>query len=171
MTPQVIKIVSGAQTGVDRAALDFALEHGIEHGGWVPRGRKAEDGRVPDRYHVREHFSSSYPPRTEANVKDSDATAVFTCGPINDEPGCLLTVGFCRKLEKPYAVANLLHGFQACVKALQTLPWGLIRILNVAGARGSLDPDTSLVKRVLFQLIFQERPDDDRRPEPDQHKA
>ncbi|NQT35909.1 MAG: hypothetical protein HQ581_00380, partial [Planctomycetes bacterium] len=68
------KIVSGGQTGVDRAALDTAIALGIPQGGWCPRGRPAEDGRIPDRYDLRETESTAYPVRTERNVVDSDAT-------------------------------------------------------------------------------------------------
>ena len=64
-------IVSGGQTGVDRAALDVAIAIGIEHGGWCPAGRLAEDGSVPSRYELRETDSAEYPVRTELNVIDS----------------------------------------------------------------------------------------------------
>ena len=66
------KIVSGGQTGADRAGLDFALEVGLEHGGYVPKGRKAEDGRIDDRYHLTELNSASYPVRTRRNARESD---------------------------------------------------------------------------------------------------
>ena len=71
-----VKIVSGGQTGVDRAALDFAIRHGFEHGGWCPRGRRAEDGVIPQIYRLRETDSPDYDERTERNVVDSDATLV-----------------------------------------------------------------------------------------------
>src|SRR5207247_4718217 len=68
------RIVSGGQTGVDRAALEFAVAHRIRHGGWCPRGRKAEDGMIPPRYRLRETGSASYDVRTRWNVRDSYAT-------------------------------------------------------------------------------------------------
>src|ERR1035441_7394678 len=71
-----MKIVSGGQTGVDRAALDFAIRHGYEHGGWCPRGRRAEDGIIPPIYRLRETDSAHYDERTEKNVVDSDATLI-----------------------------------------------------------------------------------------------
>ena len=74
------KIVSGGQTGVDRAALDVALDLGLEAGGWVPRGRRAEDGVIAERYPVRECESDAYAERTRLNVRDSDATLVLTRG-------------------------------------------------------------------------------------------
>ena len=93
------KIISGGQTGADQGALDAALE--LEHpcGGWCPKGRKSEAGRIPDRYPVKEHSSPEYPVRTEANVLDSDGTLIFTHG----EPtgGTKLTVELARKYAKP----------------------------------------------------------------------
>jgi hypothetical protein len=69
------KIVSGGQTGADRAALDWAIEHDISHSGWCPRGRKAEDGPIDAKYQLQESPSSNYPQRTEWNVRDSDGKA------------------------------------------------------------------------------------------------
>ena len=68
------KIISGGQTGADRAGLDFAIQAGLEHGGYVPKGRKAEDGRIDDRYQLIELSSSSYVDRTKRNVEESDGT-------------------------------------------------------------------------------------------------
>ena len=70
MTPAIERIISGGQTGADRAALDFAIEHGIPHGGWCPKGRKAEDDPIPERYQLQEHASGQYLKRTEQNVID-----------------------------------------------------------------------------------------------------
>jgi hypothetical protein len=72
------KIVSGGQTGADRAALDFAVAHGIPHGGWCPKGRKAEDGTIDQRYQMNETPSADYGQRTEWNVRDSDGALVFS---------------------------------------------------------------------------------------------
>ena len=71
------KIVSGGQSGVDRAALDFALENKIPCGGWCPKGRLAEDGRIHHRYPLRETSSTDYRVRTQANVEDSDGTLIL----------------------------------------------------------------------------------------------
>src|SRR5438094_67296 len=73
-----MKIISGGQTGVDRAALDFAVAHGIAHGGWCPRGRLAEDGRIEERYQLMETPSDDPIQRTEWNVRDSQVTVVFS---------------------------------------------------------------------------------------------
>src|ERR1051326_9418797 len=81
MKMKLKKIVSGGQTGVDRACLDFAIKHRIRHGGWCPRGRLAEDGRIPARYKLKETPRASYAQRTESNVRDSDATVIFSISP------------------------------------------------------------------------------------------
>ena len=73
-----VTIYSGGQTGADIAGLNFAIERGIPHGGWCPRGRKAEDGVIPPRFRLRETPSAGYSQRTEWNVRDSDATVIFT---------------------------------------------------------------------------------------------
>ena len=72
------KIISGGQTGADRTGLDFAIEKGLGHGGYVPRGRKAEDGRIDDRYNLIELSTSSYPARTRRNIEKSDGTVIFS---------------------------------------------------------------------------------------------
>src|SRR5689334_22568523 len=77
-----MKIVSGGQTGADRGGLDAAIALGIAHGGWCPKGRKAEDGQVPACYSLAEARSADYRVRTKLNVRDSDATVIFTRGPL-----------------------------------------------------------------------------------------
>ncbi|MFO1155009.1 MAG: putative molybdenum carrier protein [Rhodospirillales bacterium] len=133
----VVKIVSGGQTGVDRAALDAAIALGITLGGWVPRNRRAEDGRVPDRYAVRETASDAYDVRTRFNVRDSDATLILTRG--RPTGGTALTVAIARALGRPLHVLDLdgasdLHDVRAWLAHEE------IRILNVAGPRESSHP-------------------------------
>jgi hypothetical protein len=82
MKIESLRIISGGQTGVDRAALDFAIAHGIPHGGWCPAGRKAEDGTIDLRYQLKETPSSNYVQRTEWNARDSDGTVVFSSAPL-----------------------------------------------------------------------------------------
>ncbi len=72
------KIVSGGQTGADRAALDWAMSRGVPHGGWCPKGRRAEDGPIPARYCLQETEAANYLVRTEQNIVDSDGTVIFT---------------------------------------------------------------------------------------------
>jgi hypothetical protein len=117
------KIVSGGQTGADRGGLDAAVALGIPHGGWCPKGRRAEDGAVPARYRLRETTSREYQPRTKANVRDSDGTVIFTSGHL--EGGSRFTSETALDTGKP--VLHLDHWLVA----------ERIHTLNVAGSRGS----------------------------------
>jgi hypothetical protein len=94
------KIISGGQTGADRAGLDFAIETGLEHGGYVPRGRKAEDGRIDVRYNLVELRTSSYPARTRKNIEESDGTVIFSLESLLSG-GTKLTRDYANKLGKP----------------------------------------------------------------------
>ena len=85
----LITVVSGGQTGADRAALDWALTHGVECGGWCPKGRKAEDRPIDLKYPLKETPSESYIQRTEWNVRDSDATILFSIRPTLGSQSCL----------------------------------------------------------------------------------
>lgn len=128
------KIISGGQTGVDRAALDVAMELGISCGGWCPKGRKAEDGPIDARYPLQETSSSNYSVRTGKNVRESDGTLILTKG--RPRTGTALTIRIAQKHDKPYFVTN-----PFVKKDLRTLKRWLefnhIRILNVAGPRES----------------------------------
>ena len=94
-----MKIISGGQTGVDRAALDAALETGIECGGFCPKGRRSEDGIIPEKYPLTETKTDQYPERTELNVKKSDATLVLIDGEA--DRGTALTISLCKLHHKP----------------------------------------------------------------------
>jgi len=133
---RVPKIVSGGQTGVDRAALDFALERGIPCGGWCPKHRAAEDGRIPDRYPLQE-VNGGYRVRTEKNVIDSDATLILITDKLAG--GTLLTRNLCRKHGKPHLVVKLTSG-NALDEASRWLRGSEITVLNVAGPRESGEP-------------------------------
>lgn len=134
------KIISGAQTGADRAALDFAIEVGIPHGGWVPKGRKAEDGTVPEKYSVRKMPTSDYPARTEKNVLDSDGTLIISHGKLTG--GSLRTKKIADKHKRPCLHIDLsrMNHFQAAGKIVNWIAARGIETLNVAGPRASKDP-------------------------------
>ena len=134
---RIAKIVSGGQTGADRAALDVALELGFPCGGWVPRGRRAEDGRIPPIYPMRETESRSFAMRTRLNVRDSDATLILTRG----EPsgGTALTVDCARSLNRPHLVVDL-AGEVDLPAVREWLARHEVRVLNVAGPRESAPP-------------------------------
>jgi hypothetical protein len=136
-TSYIEKIISGGQTGVDRAALDVAMELGIPCGGWCPKGRKAEDGPIAARYPLQETGSQSYPVRTEKNVKDSDGTLILTHGPATG--GTAATIKFAKKYGKPFLVIDLgLDGDPGIVRKWSQT--NRVRILNVAGPRESETP-------------------------------
>lgn len=129
------RIVSGGQTGVDRAALDAALALGISIGGWCPRGRVSEAGPIPRCYRLRETPSRDYIQRTEWNVRDSDATLIVNSGALDG--GTLRTVRLAReKHRKPFLVVQLGRRVQPG-KFRAWLRVNRVRTLNVAGPRGS----------------------------------
>jgi formylglycine-generating enzyme required for sulfatase activity len=149
--PMISKIVSGGQTGVDRAALDLALEIEFPCGGWCPKGRKAEDGPLPPRYPLKETASEVYAERTEANVRDSDGTLVLVQGP--PEGGTRLTIDLAVRQKKPYMVVNLSEAADP-VAVRQWLDRHGIRVLNVAGPRESEVPGVyARAKTFLQQLL------------------
>ncbi len=132
------KIVSGGQTGVDRAALDAAIETGIPHGGWVPTGRIAEDGRIADRYSVTETGSTEYPVRTEMNIRDSDGTLIVTRGSFDG--GTALTARLAEKLGRPLFIVEGAWSLDTIERVRQWIEEKQIDVLNVAGPRESKSP-------------------------------
>ena len=145
------KIVSGGQTGADRAALDVAMEFGLETGGWIPNGRQAEDGPISPRYRgLAETDSTDSSIRTTLNVRDSDATLIVSHGPL--QGGSLLTHEEARRLGRSVLHINLSVMSQA--SATRRLS-GWLRsvnpsVLNVAGSRAS--EDASIYGSVLELL-------------------
>ena len=136
-----MKIISGAQTGVDRAAIDAAISLGLDYGGSVPKGRKAEDGPIDKKYDkLTELASDKYKERTEKNVIDSDATLIFTI----DRPagGTAFTVTCTKKHRKPYLLADLKDrsDHQIIESIRQWLNNNKINTLNIAGSRESKSP-------------------------------
>ncbi len=149
-----IKLVSGGQTGADRAALAFALAHDIPHGGWCPKGRKAEDGPINARYLLKETPGSSYIQRTEWNVRDSDGTVVFSIAAAL-AGGSKKTVFLAHKHGKP-AIHILRDGgpVQPDQALLGFIREHRIRVLNVAGTRASQEPEiAAFVKDVLSKTF------------------
>jgi sugar-specific transcriptional regulator TrmB len=130
----VLKVVSGGQTGVDRAALDAARAVGLAIGGWCPRGRLAEDGAIAAEYSLRETPSEDYAERTEWNVRDADATLVLTLG--RPSPGTALTIALARRLERPLLVLDLRDDPDPAAVA-HFVRDGELAVLNVAGPRES----------------------------------
>ncbi len=131
------KIVSGGQSGVDRAALDVAAEISLPRGGWCPKGRYAEDGPIPDAYPLKETPSPATAQRTEWNVRDADGTLVLTEGAPSG--GTAITVRFARKHGKPCLVLDLEVDAEPGAVGRWIAEHG-IAVLNVAGPRESKCP-------------------------------
>jgi len=150
---ETLRIISGGQTGADRAALDWAIEHGIPHGGWCPAGRKAEDGTLDPRYTLQETRSSGYVQRTEWNVRDSDGTVVFSIAPVLTG-GSQKTVELPHKHRKPVIHIARDGGPASPAQALlRFIQDNKIKVLNVAGPRSSKEPEVgAFVKEVLEEL-------------------
>jgi len=137
----IVKIISGGQTGADRAALDAAIACGVPHGGWCPQGRLAEDGPIAECYELQEMEEVDYPARTRANVVAADLTLVFSHGPLTG--GSLLTQQFAEELGKPCVHIDLSEGCggqEICARLCNRLPSIGSFVLNVAGPRASGDP-------------------------------
>lgn len=146
----VRKIISGGQTGADRAALDFAIEWNISHGGWIPKGRKAEDGMLPKKYKLKEMNSTDYARRTEQNVADSDGTLIFSHGPLTG--GSALTRKMAQKHGRPWLHVDLLkiNSFGAAQSIHAWISEQRIGVLNVAGPRQSQD---ARIYRATFDIL------------------
>ncbi len=167
------KIVSGGQTGVDRAALDAAMAAGIPIGGWCPGDRRAEDGQVPERYPLQETASKSYAVRTEWNVRDSDGTLILVLDRISS--GTKLTLDSARNQNKPVFVEYLAPSASRSLLGRENsqdeqiesvVDWlrrHKICILNVAGPRGSSSAEVypsafSFMTQLLARLDQTVRP-------------
>jgi len=131
-----LTIFSGGQAGVDRGALDAALELGNPCGGWCPRGRAAEDGHIPERYPLSE-IDGGYAERTRRNVADADGTLILHRGCLSQ--GTLLTLEVCRELDKPVCLvdAETSSPAMAAIEAREFIETHGIERLNVAGPRES----------------------------------
>jgi len=153
------KIVTGGQTGVDRSALDVAIQLNYDYGGWCPRGRKAEDGIIdPIKYaNLEETSTDRYPQRTEFNVRDSDGTLVIIAG---DEDtmgrGSKLTVNITKKYKNPLFIVNLNEKNKSLneIKVIEWIMTNQIEVLNIAGPREETTPGIyKLSERFLRSLL------------------
>lgn len=142
LVPTNITIISGGQTGADRAALDFAIAYGFTHGGWCPRDRRAEDGEISSRYAVQETPSKHYSQRTGWNVRDSDATVVFS-RKLRLSGGTRLTHELAQRLGKPVLLLSRdENDAQSAADQLRRfVERHNVHRLNVAGPRASQEPE------------------------------
>jgi len=149
-------IVSGGQVGVDRAALDWAIQHGVSHGGWCPQGRHAIDGPLPERYQLREADSLSYAKRTRLNVRDSDATLIINQGTLDG--GTRLTLKCAEQLGKPHLCVQVdddHHSLELIADGIrQWLRQGQFQTLNVAGPRETKRQGIYAITRQLLDRVL-----------------
>lgn len=149
-----LKIISGGQTGADRAALDIALKLKIPCGGWCPADRRAEDGVIADRYPLTPQRGAGYRQRTRKNVQDSDGTVIAAFGKLTG--GSKATAADCKKFNKPCLVidAGKTTPAEAAILLAVFLLRHRIHILNVAGPRASRQPGIyGFVSDVLMHLL------------------
>ncbi|WP_170544430.1 putative molybdenum carrier protein [Ruegeria arenilitoris] len=150
-----MKIVSGGQTGVDMTALEFARQNGLTYGGWVPKGRTNEAGRIPEHFTgLTETGSENVVERTRCNVVSSDATLIFVDGSAS--PGTQQTVVFAEEAGKPHLVVDVRDGTAACTRQvrewLQSTP---ATVLNIAGPRASEAPQIGAQVRAILDQILE----------------
>lgn len=144
------RIVSGGQTGVDRGALDAAIALGLDHGGWCPLGRLAEDGPIPGHYQLQETESPRYWVRTRQNVIDSTATLILARGKLRG--GTALTFQFADRFRKPCLVIDLEESPDP--EAVRTwLDDYQVDVLNVAGPRESSAPGITEESREFLEAV------------------
>jgi len=149
------KIISGGQTGADRVALDWAIKHNVPHGGWCPKGRKAEDGSISPVYQLTETPSDDYLERNEWNVRDSDGTVIFTIRcELSD--GSKRTADFAEQHRKPWLhLSENSEGGDAEIRLKRFIEDNNIKVLNVAGSRASQEPRLlAFVPAVLSAALF-----------------
>ena len=150
------EIVSGGQTGADQAGLDWAINRGLPHGGWCPAGRLAEDGTIPDRFRLKEVPSESYALRTEWNVRDSDATVIFSIGP-ELTGGSELTRQSTRQHGKPCLHLSRAKSGSTAAAGARLRDWvdaNFIEVLNIAGPRASTEPGVDTFVRAVLDAAF-----------------
>jgi hypothetical protein len=145
------RIVSGGQSGADRAALDWALARGVACGGWCPKGRRAEDGALDARYPLTETPSEDYAQRTEWNVRDSDATVILSLA-ASLTGGSRLTRELAAKHRKP--CLHLHPGLDAACLLAEFVREHRVRVLNVAGPRASNEPGVYAYVMGVLEAAF-----------------
>src|SRR2546430_8199078 len=155
-TAPIAKIVSGGQTGADRAACDWAIVNHVPHSGWCPRGRLAEDGAIPDFYRVQETVSTESTVRTERNVSESDGTVIFTIGK-ELTGGSKDTAIIATRLKKPWMHISKADSIDPPEELRLFIKAHQIKTLNVAGTRASKEPLIADFVKATLRAAFSER--------------
>jgi putative molybdenum carrier protein len=152
---KAIRIVSGGQTGVDRASLAWAVWRGLLYEGWCPKGRRAEDGTIPSRYRLRQTPSTRYAQRTEWNVRDSDATVIFSQSP-KLQGGSRRALDACRDFGKPvlHLASDSFTVSDGALLLRSFLRRHHVRLLNVGGPRRSQEPRAGNFARSVLDATF-----------------
>jgi len=146
-------VISGGQTGADRAALDWAIERGIEHGGYCPQGRIAEDGVIPERYNLTETQGTESSACTFRNVEESDATVIITlAGGLKG--GSREISQHAREAGKPCIHLSQADRFDSSAALRGFAKVEAVRILNVAGSRESEEPGIYEFTQTLLRRAF-----------------
>ena len=155
------KIITGGQTGADRAALDVALKFGIPHGGWIPKGRKTEKGPLPEKYLMQEMPTESYEARTEQNVLDSDGTLIIARGKLTGGTDYTRQMTLKHKKQLLGIDLNLISHFDGASLAASWIKLHRVQVLNVAGPRASEDQqiysDVVMILENAIQILTDEQ--------------
>lgn len=172
--PMIEKIISGGQTGADRAALDVAIKLGIPHGGWIPKGRITEEGPLPERYRMQEMPTESYSDRTEKNVIDSDGTLIVCRGQPTGGSDYTREMALKHKKQLLHVDLNQTSSFDAASLISSWIKLYQVKTLNVAGPSASKDPNVYVdVFRILewaFKIFRIEDMSPDKKAELDKIK-
>lgn len=146
------RLISGGQTGVDRGALDAAMDLGIPIGGWCPRGRRSESGPIPARYALVQTPGSDYSQRTRFNVRDADSTLLIIHGDMTR--GTALTMEIAEQLGRRYHVLDLGEGYGTQRRLAAQAFISVAGVLNVAGSRESKAPGIQkLTRYTMIELL------------------
>jgi len=149
----IVEIISGGQTGADRAALDVAIRNGIPHSGWCPQGRLSEDGAIGANYELEETPTPIYLQRTEWNVRDSEGTVIFTLSP-RLSGGSKKTAEFAERLVRPWVHISRSRKYDPIIRLRRFVEENRITKLNVAGSRESKEPGVYLWVSEVIERAF-----------------
>jgi hypothetical protein len=159
------KIISGGQTGADRAALDVALKFGIPHGGWIPKGRKTEKGPLPEKYKLQEMPTDSYEARTEQNVLDSNGTLIISRGKLTGGSDYTRKMTLKHKKQLLGIDLNYTGHFDGASLAASWIKLQRVQVLNVAGPRASEDRQIYSDVVIILEKVVRIFADEQRIPE------